>query len=262
MIDIHTHIIPNVDDGSTSLIESLKMLRIAEADGITKMVATPHTFSFFSKIKDPSGLKTIFTKFKNKIDESGIAIEIFQGSENYLISGLSGYLKKCPEILTINNSDYFLLEFPMNFIFPGTKEFIFNILNDGFIPVICHPERNSVIQENPSLLYEFLISGALCQIDAGSLTGSFGTQPQETANKLLKFNLVHAIASDCHNADTRRPGLSFIYNDLKWAGEEKIDMFLKFIPESIINNKGIPDIGPLKDPKISRSIFSFLRRNK
>ncbi|MEN8155191.1 MAG: CpsB/CapC family capsule biosynthesis tyrosine phosphatase [Acidobacteriota bacterium] len=262
MIDLHTHIIPEVDDGSSSLEESLEMLKIAEADGITKMVATPHTFSFASKVDKPLRLKAAFSKLKKEIEKSDISIEIFMGSENYLVSGLRENIKKCRKILTINNSDYFLLEFPMNFIYPGTKEFIFDILNDGFIPVICHPERNTVIQEDISILYDLLVAGALCQVDAGSLNGSFGTLPGETADKLLKFNLVHTIASDCHNTGTRPPGLSFLYKELKWVEEEKIDLFLKDIPESIINNIGIPDIGPLKDPKASKSIFSIFRRGE
>ena len=196
------------------------------------------------------------------VDENNPGIEIFQGSENYFITGLKEKLKKLPDILTINNGDYFLLEFPMNFIFPGTREFVFEILNDGFIPVICHPERNTDIQSDPSILYELLVAGALSQIDAGSIRGDFGSNSRDSANMLLKNNLVHVIASDCHDLKLRPPGLSVIKKNLNWIDEEKIGLFLKYIPAAIINNEGIPDIGPLKDPSVSKSVFNIFRRKK
>lgn len=262
MIDIHSHILPNVDDGSLSFEESVKMLEASVADGIKSIVATPHMFSQLSKIKEIERFRKIFSEFKIKADELNLGIEIFQGSENYFISGLKEKLKAFPDILTINNGDYFLLEFPMNFIFPGTREFIFDILNEGYIPVICHPERNTDIQMNTAILYELLVAGALSQLDAGSIRGDFGSNSREAANKLLKNNLVHAIASDCHDAGLRPPGLSGIKNSLNWIEQEKMDLFLKYIPAAIINNEGTPDIGPLKDPSISRSVFSIFRRNK
>ncbi|MCK5222754.1 MAG: hypothetical protein KAR14_14300 [Candidatus Aminicenantes bacterium] len=262
MIDIHSHILPDVDDGSQSFEESAEMLKASVEDGVKSIVATPHMFSQLSKIKEIEKFRRIFQTFKEKADELNLGIEIFQGSENYLVSGLKEKLKEFPDILTISNGDYFLLEFPMNFIFPGTREFVFDILNEGYIPVICHPERNTDIQANPAILYELLVAGALSQVDAGSIRGDFGSNSKEAANKLLKNNLVHAIASDCHDSDLRPPGLSGVKKSINWIESEKMDLFLKYIPAAIINNEGIADIGPLKDPSISRSVFSIFRRNK
>ncbi len=262
MIDIHSHIIPNVDDGSQSFDESVRMLEMSVEDGVKAIVATPHMFSHSGKIKEIEKFRDIFSEFKKKVDELDPGIEIFQGSENYFTSCLRENLKKFPDILTINNGDYFLLEFPMNFIFPGTKDFIFNILNEGYIPVICHPERNTDIQTKPSILYEFLVAGALSQLDAGSLRGDFGSDVKDTANVLLKNNLVHVIASDCHDPRVRPPGLSGMKKIISWIEPDKIELFLKYIPAAIINNEGIPDIGPLKDPSKSKSVINIFRRKK
>ncbi len=109
MIDIHSHIIPNVDDGSQSFEESVKMLEASVADGVRAIVATPHMFSQLSKIKDIEKFRNIFSEFKTKSDQLNIGIEIFQGSENYFVSGLKEKLKEYPDILTINSGDYFLL---------------------------------------------------------------------------------------------------------------------------------------------------------
>ncbi len=263
MIDIHTHILPNVDDGSDSFDETEKMLKISYSDGVRAIVATPHMFSRLGKIKDIEKYRSIFPAFKKWVEGLNINIEIFQGSENYFIAGLKEKLREFPDVLSINNGDYFLLEFPMNFIFPGTKDFIFNILNEGHIPIICHPERNTDIQANPSILYELLVAGALSQLDAGSIRGDFGSAPRESANRLLKNNMAHIIASDCHDSVLRPPGLSGMRETLSWIEKDKLELFINCIPAAIINNEGIPDIGPLKDPAQNKSFFSIFRgKNK
>lgn len=259
MIDLHSHLIPNVDDGAATIEESMKMLQQAAADGVKTMVATPHMYSVVSQIKSEEELAALFQDFKQKVDQSGIEIEVVSGSENYFISGLKEKLKNYAPIITINNSDYFLLEFPYDFIFPGSKDFIFEILNQGFIPIICHPERNTVIQENPGILYDFLIAGAISQLDAGSIRGEFGSIVRETSFKLLSFNLVHLIASDSHDSFTRPPGLSFAYQVLKGMDKQRIDMYVDKIPKAIINNEAIPDLGPLQYPQQKKSFFGLLK---
>ena len=255
MIDLHSHILPGVDDGSQSFDESVEMLKASVADGVKAIVATPHIFSQLSKVTEIEKFRYIFSEFKAKAYKLSLGIEIIQGSENYFATDLKEKLNEFRDILTINNSDYFLLEFPMNFIFPGTKAFIYEVLNEGYIPVICHPERNTDIQANPSILYEFLTAGALSQLDAGSIRGDFGSNSRNAANILLKNNLVHVIASDCHDMKSRKPGLALIKQLLTWIDPEKSNLFLDIIPTAIINNEGIPDIGPLKDPAVRRKPF-------
>jgi len=260
MIDLHTHIIPGVDDGSRSFTESLNMLKIAEEDGIQTMAATPHIFSSAGKITELEQFRQIFSDFRDRVVNSGSSIEIVQGGEVFFTTNLREKMKEFRDILTINGSDYFLLEFPPGFIFPGSDKFIFNILNDGFIPVICHPERNIRIQQDPGILYKFLMTGALSQLDAGSLRGDFGSDASETAYKLLKFNMVHLIASDCHNENSRISGLSFVYEKLQGFEKEKIDIYIKDVPEAIVRNRAVPDIGTIKNPGEKRSIFQIFRR--
>jgi protein-tyrosine phosphatase len=260
MIDLHSHIIPEVDDGASDFEEAVKMLKIAEQDGIKTIVATPHVFCDKSNIKDIENISEEFEKFKKKIETSQKNVEILQGAENYFVSDLREKISSFSNILTINNSDYFLLEFPAEFIFPGTKQFIFNVMTDGFIPIICHPERNREFQRNPALLYEFLRIGALSQVNAGSFRGVYGAEVRLIAYDLLKYNLVHIIASDCHNSMERSPSLSFLYEKLNIIQKEKIDMLVRIIPGSIINNKPIPDIGTMKDPNAKISFFDLFRR--
>ena len=263
MIDLHAHIIPGVDDGSPSMEESLKMLEIASEDGVKAIAATSHIFGQSGKIKNIDQLRFKFDELKKKTLEQNIKIEILPGAEVFFVSDLNDRLKNFRDAITINNSSYFLLEFPWNVVFPGSKEYIFDLVNDGFIPIICHPERNLVFQQDPRLLYLLLQAGALSQVDAGSIRGDFGPTVYYTALDLLKFNLVHIIASDCHDTKDRPPGLSFVYKKLqgiRGIEKEKIDLLVERIPLAVVNNNIPPDIGPLLDPTRKSSFSGLLRK--
>ncbi len=265
MVDLHTHLIPGVDEGAGSFDESLRMLRAAEADGTTIILATPHIvlnmfFSPMSIQKNIQGLDSKFRRLQQIASDKELSLQVLRGAEVYFDTGLREKLVEYPGILTINGSDYFLLEFPSSFIFPGLKEFLFDVMTDGFIPIISHPERNRVFQQDPALLYQFLQLGALSQVDAGSIRGDFGNTARYTALQFLKNNLVHVIASDAHNSSTRPPGLSFLYDALKDFPKKWLDTLLKHNPNAIISNNPPPDIGPLEDPEHKSSIFDFFKR--
>lgn len=263
MIDIHCHIIPGVDDGSFSPEESLEMLQIAHDDGIKAMVATPHVFHIgkFTDFKENQQrvFQHKFHELKESAKKKGIGIEILQGAEVFFVTDLREKLKEHRELLTINNSDYFLLEFPADVVFPGSVEYIGDLVIDGLIPIICHPERNLVFQHNPQPLYRIIQAGALVQVDAGSIRGDFGPTAYSTAINLLKHNMVHVISSDCHNTKSHPPGLSFLYEKLREIEKEKINMLVEEVPLAIVNNKVVPDTGPVTEPGKKKTFFDFLR---
>lgn len=259
MIDIHAHIIPGVDDGPDSVDTALEMLEIAEADNIGTIVAAPHTFSFASVYKNPEPLREKFFQFKKEAEKMSVKIELLQGAENFFDSRLRDHLREFPDLLTINGSDYFLLEFPVDFIFPGTRQFIYNVMSDGFIPIICHPERNRRFREGPSLLYEFMQIGALSQVTAGSFRGDFGADARAAAHYFLKCNLVNVIASDSHNTRQRRPEMGFLYRELKETDPRTVDMLTRVVPKAIIDNQAPPDTGTLIDPTRKTSFFAIFK---
>ena len=260
MIDIHSHIIPGIDDGAQSIDDSINILKIAESEGITAMVATPHLKPalFFKKEDLSINKKSFDTKYQllqKQIKLNDIKIDLYRGAEIYFDPIIETKIKQHKKYLTINKSDYFLLEFPMNFVH-GIKQFVFEIMTSGFIPIIAHPEKNLMFQNNLSLLFQLVSIGALCQIDAASLTGVFGQTSKSTAMTLVKNNMVHIIATDCHDIINRPPTYRFVYKILKKFGKEKIDMYLKDIPEAIINNEVPPDIGTLSNPLEKNFFFT------
>jgi protein-tyrosine phosphatase len=258
-IDLHAHIVPGVDDGAESFDEALEMLRMAEADGVAAIVATPHVFSAHNTVKEFEIISRRIRDFHQQVKQSGLNINVLPGAEVFFTADLLEYLAKYQDILTLNHSSYFLLEFPFEFIFPGTRDFIFNVLTEGWIPVIVHPERNHAIQRSPAILYDWVKLGVLVQVNAGSLKGIFGSAAQETAFRLLYHNLVHVIASDAHSPNHRPPLLSFVPALLKNQGIENADFLVHHIPRAILEDKAVPDTGEPLDPQKKTKFFDFLK---
>ncbi len=243
MIDLHGHYLPGVDDGAGDHEQSLAMLRHAQADGIEAVVATPHACGNTCKVEDLECLRRTYEEWRAVLAASGLTLRILPGAEVYFTSELLPILLEHRDLLTINNSSYFLLEFPHDYVYAHSKEFIFKIMTEGFIPIISHAERNSEIQRSPSVLRDLVKAGALCQINAGSLRGDFGNAARQSAFELIRGNSVHVIASDAHDMESRKPELSFVPALLPGVSVEKIDLYLQGIPEAIIADQAIPDIG-------------------
>ena len=133
-------------------------------------------------------------------------------------------------------------------------------MTEGFIPIISHAERNTEIQRSPAVLRELVKAGALCQVNAGSLRGDFGEKARHSAYELLRANLVHVIASDAHDLESRKPELSFVKALLPGVDPEKIAMFLNDIPAAIIADEAVPDIGEPHSSYPKRTFFDFFRK--
>ena len=206
MIDIHSHIIPGVDDGAASWEEAVRMCRMAEQDGINVLVATPHVFNGMES--NGHHFEDALYQLRRRLDEEEIELEILLGAEVHCCPDLPNLLEQEISLTLNGNGRYFLLEFPHSIVPPNSDQLIFQLLTKNLIPIIVHPERNTYLQNHLDLLADFVKQGALCQITAMSVTGDFGLKAEECAHKLLKRNLVHMIASDAHNEATRKPLLS------------------------------------------------------
>ncbi len=207
MIDLHSHILPDLDDGASSWEEAVQMCSAAFQDGTRTMVATPHVFNGIYSPKSEQ-IEEKISELKNRLFLEGIDLEIVQGAEVHVRPDLPLLMSEDP-ILTFNGKGrYFLLEFPHSVIPPNADQFIFKLMTQNLIPVIAHPERNLSVQSRPEILEPLVKQGALTQVTAMSFTGGFGPQTRDVACELLRRNLVHVVASDAHNSRGRPPLLS------------------------------------------------------
>ena len=234
MIDIHTHIIPGIDDGARNLKASLKMAEIAIKDGIVTMVATPHILDY------PLSMEKINKKLK-KLEEAfkshGLNLELFAGAE---VSPFAVTQMNNPKDYTINNSRYLLLEFPYLNIPDYLHDILFNLCAKGIVPILAHPERNSEITKEPWKIEEFLKNEILIQITAASITGELGKSIKRCAEYMLENSLVNIVASDAHSTRRRPPLLSEAYHCVKDEyGRKRADILFKLNPSAIVHNNEV-----------------------
>jgi protein-tyrosine phosphatase len=240
MIDIHTHILPTIDDGPTTMTESLEMCRIAVNDGIKKIIATPHVQNGMYDLDANKVLEKIYL-LNQLVKQEGLDLVIFPGAEVHLNDRLlDAEILRESSILTINGGrKYILLEFPFQWVPSGTEHLIFKLRSMGFTPILPHLERNFKIQRDPYMLRHFAEMGAILQVTAQSITGDFDAAPMKCALWMLKNNLVDVIASDAHSPVARPPILSRavkVVSDM--LGEEAANKMVSDHPRMIL--EGLP----------------------
>lgn len=202
MIDLHTHVLPGLDHGPEDWDEALEMCRIAVADGITTLAATPHVSEVFPN--SPQRIVEAVGELRRRLREARIALEVVEGGDYHIQPELA------PEnVVTLGgNGRYFLLEFPYQVLPQRADAFVRVLLQRGLTPIVTHPERTASLQHEWRKLGPLVKEGALVQITAGSLLGHFGRQAAAVAERFLELGWVHLIASDAHWARERVPRLA------------------------------------------------------
>ncbi len=239
MIDIHSHILYGVDDGAQSLGDAMEMARVAAADGVHTIVATPHGVEWSTDCSWPETVARV-TALQGELNKLGVNVKLAPGLEVYLAPKLSTQLED-GSAFPLNGSRYILVEMPMNQFPIYAEQAIFELQLRGLIPILAHPERNSGIQKDPQLLQTLVERGVLGQVTAASLCGSFGARTKEPARVLLQRNLVHVIASDAHSPSGHRaPILSAgVAEAASLVGEERARAMVTDIPEAILADRDI-----------------------
>ncbi len=259
MIDLHAHLIWDWDDGPDEWPQSLRMVRIAERDGIKTMAMTPHVFRRNRYGNDLSVLRDRMIQYRKEM--ASIPVEFHFGAEVFIHPELVQTIEKYR--FTIDATNYVFLEFPAESVPPGARNMLASLMNRGFVPIISHPERNKGFQTHPELLYEFVIMGCLAQMTAMSLTGGFGREVRKTAGLFMENNLVHFIASDAHHPIERPPVLSGgVEAARKIVGEKKAVAMVTEIPRAILDNDVLPDWGEPRNPLIKKTWTERLFRAK
>lgn len=204
--DIHSHIIPCVDDGAKDTATALEMLRLAAADGTSHIVATPHYIA--GNVKNSTDLVDEKSRELQQLaDSEEITIKIHAGCEVFISHDTPEFFD-AGTIATINGSSYMLIELPHMGIPLYTDEVLYKLQMRGLIPVIAHPERNDEILSNSCILSDFVKRGMLAQVNSGSITGIYGRKIQKAAMKFIKMGIVQFVASDAHTCGGRSPGLT------------------------------------------------------
>jgi protein-tyrosine phosphatase len=253
MIDIHCHIAWGLDDGATSVEESLSMLRAASQDGITDIVATPHCSASYQF--DPTLLRQRTEELAGRGD-GRTAIHL--GCEFRLDSDNIEALLESPSTYTINGAQYLLLEFPDHHLGGHTEAILKQLIEAAIVPIVAHPERNSVLQQSLDRVESWIDMGCLIQVTARSIMGGFGGASRSAALHLLDSGLVHIVATDAHDARYRHPALSAACQLVRRrSGEEVAELLFIDHPGCIIRGCALPEGKPMPARRTKRRWWQF-----
>lgn len=245
------------------------MARLAREDGITDIVATPHLFRGVSQLTDLSLVEKKQKELQSALDRENIPLNIHRGVEIRFSHNLLEEIKKHRSSLVLAGSSYMFIEFPFEYVYSGVKDVFFQAMSEGIVPIITHPERCSGFMNHPEILFELVEMGALAQVNAGSMTGRYGSQVKEAALLFLGLNCVHFLASDAHDTKRRPPILSVAHKVVEAvSGAEAARSMVEDNPRAVLADKPMPfqpePIPPEAPEKrhLSLRIPSFFRSRK
>lgn len=236
MIDLHSHILPGLDDGSRTVEDARALARRAAAEGVTAIAATPHVRLDYPT--RPGEMERGVIRLREDFVEQRIDIEVLHGGE--LDLGMLATLDddELRRFTLAQSGRYLLLEFPYTGWPPGLEETVYGLGLRGFVAVVGHPERNRAVQSNPRRLAEAVRMGALVQITAASLDGRIGRSSQKAAQRLLELGFAHILASDAHTPEIREAGLA---DAVEAVGDDALARFLTVdAPSAIVAGETLP----------------------
>ncbi len=223
MIDIHSHLLPQIDDGANGWEESLAMARQAVSDGTTELAVTHHIVNNKEFSREPEILEK-YNEMKKRLAAEKIPLKLHLGSEIFY----QHEIELTARIATLNNTGrYFLVEFPMQGIPRGASDKFAQHVRSGIIPIIAHPERNAGFLKNPGRAFDFVQGGAFLQMNAGSLVGKYGEEVKDLAATLMNSRLIHFAGSDGHNTGRRSMRMGETYRLVceKWGEKTARQIF-------------------------------------
>lgn len=270
-IDIHSHILPGIDDGAENMAMTIDMLKIAEEEGITTIIATPHYIPGVGYFKKEKQLEA-YNKVLEYIREKALPIELLIGNEIYLddMTTEKILIKACNSIA---GTQYVMLELPMSDQ-PKNLSFILSqITKADYYLILAHPERYPWLMEDEEMLKELIGQNCIMQINTGSITGLYGKQVQKAVKNMFLNNHVHIIGTDAHTNRRRAPKMKEAYDMVnQWVGQPQTDnifienpkmILMNTSPKTVLNHQEyiyMSNYTPNDPPKIQTLFMRLLTR--
>lgn len=240
MVDIHTHILPGVDDGAQDLEEALEMAWIAVECGVESLVCTPHgNLPGMYENYENGQMSEVFLEFRQRLKEEQVPLQVYRGMEIFVTPDVTERMLN-NEVVSINGSGYYLVEFAFDESPDFMGEILYEMQELGAKPILAHPERYYCVQDYPGFLNAWVKNGVHIQVNRGSFFGRFGRHAEEAAYAMLHHNMITCIASDAHSPMQRTTFLGDIYRMLcSEYSEEMAKMLLEINPKRVISGKEI-----------------------
>lgn len=224
MIDIHSHLIYGVDDGTKDIETSLKVLSNLSENGVTDIILTPHYIVDTNYVSKKTDNIIKLKELQREVKKLGININLYLGNEIYIDKDILKYIKE-NKMCSLNNTEYILVELPMSGVYEDYLDIFSNLINIGFKVILAHPERYTSFQKDYSLIDEVVATGVLLQSNIDSIVGGYGKEAKKTMKYILKNKLVSFVGTDIHN---NKSDYSYI--------NKAINKFKKYLTDDEIND--------------------------
>lgn len=235
MIDLHCHILPELDDGSGSFEESLAMAAMAAGHGIRKIAATPHCAG--GRVRQV--LESV-DLLQELLQEERIPVQLYPGMEIFGSYDTPRLLRE-GKLLTLNGSRYPLIEFAFHSDGEEETEILQRVVDAGYTPLVAHPERYSYVCDEPEIINRWCAMGCLLQINRGSLLGRYGYPAQRTAMTLVRRGFAAVVATDAHSPVVRTPRAKDVYELLcQSVSPQAADALMRHNPQRILKDQRLP----------------------
>lgn len=245
MIDFHTHILPNVDDGSKSIDETFELLNEAKKAGFDTIISTSHYIEDYYNV-NVSEREVWINAISEILKKENNDLKLYLGNEVYLTENIMELLET-GKATTINKSRYILFEFPMNTKPMNMYDIIYDMLQNKLIPILAHPERYSFVQKEPEIIYDLIQKGVLMQANYGSIIGRYGEKAQLMVRKFFENNMIHFLGSDVHKKNTIYPRITQALNEIKdIIGKEKLNELTTINPGMVLEDRKIDIDEPIE----------------
>lgn len=261
MIDMHTHILPNIDDGSRSIEETFNLIKEAQNAGFDSIVLTSHYMEGYYET-DAKEREVWLNAIYQNLEAEKLNIKLFLGNEIYMSDNIINLLED-GKASTINNTSYVLFELPLNAEPFNLYDVIYKMQQCKVVPILAHPERYEFVKKDPELIYDLIEKGVLMQSNYGSILGQYGENTKKMVIKLLENNMVHMLGSDVHRQKTIYPRISECLTRIEEIiGKEKLETLTTINPQLVLNNKRIDIDKPQKIEYTYKDKFDFLTGGK
>lgn len=259
-IDLHAHILPDVDDGPATLAGSLAFARAAVAAGTAEIAATPHVNE--RRFIEPEAIGPAVAAFQARLDAERIPLVLHTGAE-IALPRLLDLDDRQLDLLRLGGGPYLLLECPLASVAGDFEPLLHDVHARGYGILLAHPERCPSFIRDPARLLRLVEAGALVQVTASALTGTYGERVRQFALRLMREDLVHVVASDAHDHRRRPPGVVEAIR----ATERTVpgvlargDWYAREVPEAILAGDPVPEPPPLTGARGGRRLRHRLAR--
>jgi protein-tyrosine phosphatase len=257
MIDMHSHVLPGIDDGPETIEGSLVLARAVAASGTRVLVATPHVS--WSYPNDADTIAPLVVALNARLEAEGVALQIRAGAE-IAMTRLPDIPPAELERLHLGAGPWLLVEPPFAPTVSGLEALLLDLQRQGHRVLLAHPERCQAFHRDPEMLRALVRAGVLTSITAGSLVGSFGSEVKRVALSFAREGLIHNVASDTHNTDRRPPGIA---EELRQAGLEPLKEWLtELVPAAILSGGEIPPRPVVELPGLEPVRRAWWRRRR